>query len=182
MHKKRSFTLTEFLIVLIILGVLITMVAPNFLSTYKHSEALHAAQDLQSIYLAQSLRLQEAGRYYASYESGNYDPKTTDVSGLNSNLGINITPSSQAKYACCLKEDPNGDSYCYASKQGQGRYTLRLKLNAPLNMGTLPKAPLYCNGTNNPCCVVGVSDTPGAPCPSGSNNTSDISCGAPFTG
>ena len=64
MQIKKAFTIVEILVTLIIIGVLVAASIPNFLSTYTHTEALHAAQDLQSIQSAQLVYLQRTGAYY----------------------------------------------------------------------------------------------------------------------
>ena len=82
-QKEKSFTLSELLVVLVIIGIVASFVMPNF------NKAVSQAQERDAI--SKLLSIRTAAEVYKA-QTGSY-PTTplSDINAINTTLGINLT-------------------------------------------------------------------------------------------
>jgi len=81
--KNKSFTLTELLIVVVIIGVLAALALPGFGVTKERVLDREAKATLSLLQAAEKIYRMEEGGYYSS----------TDIGNINTNLRLNIPAS-----------------------------------------------------------------------------------------
>lgn len=84
----RSFTLVELVVVIVILGVLLVIAAPNYSKTRESALGKEAIVNLGLIQAAEKVYRMEAGTYYPA--SGTVQ----DISSINSNLKLSIVSTN----------------------------------------------------------------------------------------
>lgn len=98
MRATKGFTLIEIVVVLVIIGVLVSIAAPNFVVIMEQTKAQTAKNNLLAIAAAQQ-RFFEAYGYYCSDQL----PQTTcgtSLSNLNTNLRLNMQANDSFSYSC----------------------------------------------------------------------------------
>ena len=117
MKKQSGFTLIEVIVVLVILGILASIVAPNVIGNVDKSRVVKAKQDIRSLESALQM-----------YRVDNFRYPTTDQ-GLQA-LVEKPTTGSEAKnwqkggYIPKLPKDPWQNDYQYISPGETGDYDL----------------------------------------------------------
>jgi len=117
MKKQAGFTLIEIIVVLVILGILASIVAPNVIGNVDKSRVVKAKQDIRSLESALQM-----------YRVDNFRYPTTDQ-GLQA-LVEKPTSGSEAKnwqkggYIPKLPKDPWQNEYQYISPGESGDYDI----------------------------------------------------------
>ena len=112
-HRARGFTLIEILVVVVILGILMTVVAPKFLAEPDKARVARAKQDIQAVVTALNM-----------YRLDNFAYPTTEQ-GLQALVqapsGTPAAPNWRAGgYIDRLPKDPWGGDYLYLSPGQRG--------------------------------------------------------------
>ncbi len=127
--RQRSFTLTELLIVMILVAVMMAFGIPFYIKTLQRSQARVAVMNLIAIHAAQKV-------YYANnstYQSG------ADLSALNTGLRLGLT-DAQSSYLGDV------DTCVATSNSGAAVYQIMVIYPNSLHNGTNP----VCTGTACP--------------------------------
>jgi len=145
MPDSKGFTLTEILTVLIIIGLLAAIAAPNY-NTYVQQAAAQAAQNnLISIYGAQkNFYLSPVGSGNFCVDTGPPNHICSDLNKINTNLSLNITDNNFT-YKCARGGGPANGFQCTATNISAGTFKL-IVTNNPI---VLPGG----SGTINPSCT-----------------------------
>lgn len=131
MRKKSGFTLTELVIVIVVLGILTAVGVPNFLSWLPKYRLRSAARDLYSnMQLAKMAAIRANGNCSVTYSS---NPDQYTVSLLNKTVvlgdyesGVNFDgPSNETFAVATITFNSRGTSnsgYAYLSNSGDTAY------------------------------------------------------------
>jgi general secretion pathway protein G len=106
-RPESGFTLIEIMVVVVIIGLLAAMIAPNIMSQLDRAEINRARQDVRSIETALNV-----------YRIDNYRYPTTDegLAALVTNPGETVAPNwLKGGYLKSIPEDPWNRPYQYAS-------------------------------------------------------------------
>lgn len=117
-NKRHSgFTLIEVMVVLVIIGIIAAMVAPNILGSQDTAEKKKAAVDIQNLESAIAMYRMQAKRF-PSTEQG--------LDALVEQPTIEPVPKNYQKggYIQRLPEDPWGKPYQYMSPGEMGEYDI----------------------------------------------------------
>jgi general secretion pathway protein G len=111
-HRTRGFTLIEIMVVVVILGILAALVAPNVIRRIDDARVTKARQDIRAYETALNL-----------YRMDNFRYPTTDQ-GLQSLVtrpsDPNIRNWKEGGYIDGLKKDPWGNDYSYIAPGTRG--------------------------------------------------------------
>ena len=115
-HAEHGFTLIEIMVVVVILGILAALVAPNVIRRVDDARVTKAKQDIRAYETALNLYRMDNFRY-PSTEQGleALYKQPTDP---------NIRNWKQGGYVDGLKKDPWGNDYLYISPGTRGEYDL----------------------------------------------------------
>jgi type IV pilus assembly protein PilE len=95
MNKKFSaFTLTELLVVLVIIGILMLIAVPNLMPLIAKTHSLEAQQALTTIQKLQRSYHQMHVKYTADLQELGFEPEKTIQEGGNAKYAIEITDAS----------------------------------------------------------------------------------------
>lgn len=112
-RPMRGFTLIEIMVVVVILGILAVLVAPNVISRIDDARIAKAKQDIRAYETALNL-----------YRMDNYRYPATDL-GLQSLVeqpnDPNVRNWRQGGYIDALRKDPWGTDYLYVFPGSRGR-------------------------------------------------------------
>jgi general secretion pathway protein G len=115
-RTERGFTLIEIMVVVVILGILAALVAPNVIRRIDDARVTKAKQDIRAYETALNL-----------YRMDNFRYPTTEQ-GLQSlverPLDPNIRNWKEGGYIDGLKKDPWGGDYLYIAPGTRGEYDL----------------------------------------------------------
>jgi len=115
-RAERGFTLIEIMVVVVILGILAALVAPNVIRRIDDARVTKAKQDIRAYETALNL-----------YRMDNFRYPTTEQ-GLQSlvqrPLDPNIRNWKEGGYIDGLKKDPWGGDYLYIAPGTRGEYDL----------------------------------------------------------
>jgi general secretion pathway protein G len=115
-RTARGFTLIEIMVVVVILGILAALVAPNVIRRIDDARITKAKQDIRAYETALNL-----------YRMDNFRYPTTDQ-GLDALVkqpaDPNIRNWKQGGYIQNLRKDPWGNEYNYISPGSHGEYDL----------------------------------------------------------
>jgi prepilin-type N-terminal cleavage/methylation domain-containing protein len=115
LKRLRGFTLTELIIVVVVLGIMAGFAIPNYTKSIDRSYHKDGTVNLTAIYAAEQI--------YYNNNNGSYWPASGsgDVSAINSNLGLGIL-SNNLTYSC---SGSGGAFSCTATRTtGPGTMTL----------------------------------------------------------
>jgi prepilin-type N-terminal cleavage/methylation domain-containing protein len=135
MSDRKGFTLLELIIVVVIIGVLVVIAVPNYITFIKQSNAQSAQNNLMAIFAAEQ-------RYYEDHNP-NYcsgAPCAANTSGINQNLSLNISSNDPFSYSCSTA----GSSYACAAAANDNSTQLILNPNAQV-----PASHVTCLGNAN---------------------------------
>jgi general secretion pathway protein G len=115
-HVQSGFTLIEIMVVVVILGILAALVAPNVIRRIDDARITKAKQDIRAYETALNL-----------YRMDNFRYPTTEQ-GLQAlvtkPLDPNIRNWKEGGYIDGMKKDPWGNDYLYISPGTRGEYDL----------------------------------------------------------
>ncbi len=109
--RLRGFTLTELIVVVVVLGIMAGFAIPNYTKSIDRSYRKDGTVNLTAIYAAEQI--------YYNNNNGSYWPASGsgDVSAINSNLGLGIL-SNNLTYSC------SGDGSTFSCTATRGSMTL----------------------------------------------------------
>jgi len=126
--KKREtgFTLTELLIVVVIVGILATLALPMLVKTMEKAKLGEAASNLNLIRTGEKIYFLEYNQYWPTVSELNIeDPNTLDASGnppANRYFNYDITSVTTAPYnftaRAMRRNGPYSGKSCYIDKYG----------------------------------------------------------------
>ena len=90
--RDKGFTLTEVLIVIVILGVVTGVAIPSYMNQMEQSRANEAKIDLNTIYMAEKVFMLKNGVYWPP--SGT----NSNISQINQALGIELETQPQRRF------------------------------------------------------------------------------------
>jgi len=112
--NKRSFTLLELVVVIIIIGILVTFAAPQYIMAVQKAKAAKAKQHISLIHQAEKMYYQEQGQYSPLVGS------SADYSELNKYSDLSEVANDQDWY---YTTDTTGNLKITAySKKNTGNY------------------------------------------------------------
>jgi type IV pilus assembly protein PilE len=108
----QSFTLTELLVVLIIIGILVLLALPSLLPLISKTKSTEAKLQLQPIYTLERSYFFETSRYSNDFSDISYEQQKLTTDGGQANYRIDITESSsntfKAKATAVVDFDGDG--------------------------------------------------------------------------
>ena len=134
-RKKYAFTLTELLIVVIIISVMAAFTIPNYSRSIERSHRRDAETQLTTIWSANQVYRAQYGSYWPPNNNGG---PGYDITAINSNLGLGIIPNGMTYN--CTSVAANTFT-CTAVRQPASSFTI-----------TVTQAQI---GGSNPACTAG---------------------------
>ena len=93
-----AFSLTELLVVLIIIGILVLIALPNFLPKITEAKAQEAKLQLKHLYTLQKSHFYMHSKYSDSFEELGFEHVALVSNGGNGNYQLEITESSNSGF------------------------------------------------------------------------------------
>jgi len=129
LEKRLAFTITEMIVVVVILGVLAGIAIPNYNKTIERSHVQDAINQLSALHAAETIQFARTGSYWPASAT------TYLITDINTNLKLNIIENDMT-YSC---QGFQGATFtCQASRNPSGSYAV-----------TVTEAPL---SATNPAC------------------------------
>lgn len=159
---RKSFTLIEIMLVMVLLGILVIMFVGNFNTTLKRGRDAQRKNDLSQLQKALEVYYEDNGTYPVFASNDIFDKKlcqTTVVSSTTSCPGIQTT------YMVKTPKDPSSAAYIYkyVPSVGGQSYYLYSYIENSLDQGSGVKidgyAGVYCNVGNTLLCRYYVSSS-----------------------
>ena len=125
--RLRGFTLTELIVVVVVLGIIAGFAIPNYTKSIDRSYRKDGTVNLTAIYAAEQI--------YYNNNNGSYWPASGsgDVSAINSNLGLGIL-SNNLTYSC----SGYGSTFSCAATRGSMTLTVTQASATPTCGGSCP--------------------------------------------
>ena len=125
--RLRGLTLTELIVVVIVLGIMAGFAIPNYTKSIDRSYRKDGTVNLTAIYAAEQI--------YYNNNNGSYWPASGsgDVSAINSNLGLGIL-SNNLTYSC----SGNGTTFSCTAVRGSMTLTVTQASATPTCSGYCP--------------------------------------------
>ncbi len=131
---KRSFTMVELIVVMIVMSIIASFAVPGFTKATTVAKARDAMHNIVIIHAAQSLYRSNYGFYIDA----------ADVDEVNDRLSLNISVSDATSYACI----PAGVNVCTATAStGANTFKVTGILTDPV-------------GATNPSCATSTANCP----------------------
>ena len=111
LNDRQGFTLTEIIVVIIIIGLIAAFVAPNYRRTVEMEYERTARLNLEAIYKAQRIYLARTQTFWPTAPMA----PAADVDQINDTLGLNITEEN-VSYTC--NQVGGGNVKCWAQRAG----------------------------------------------------------------
>lgn len=96
--RLKAFTLTEMLVVLVIIGILVLIALPNFTGTISETRSKEAQLQLKQVYTLQKKYFWENAKYSNSLEDIRFEQQKLANEGGSAHYRINITSASNATF------------------------------------------------------------------------------------
>ncbi len=121
-RRDHAFTLTELLVVVIIIGVMAAFTVPNYTRSIERSHRKDAETQLKTIWSADQIYRAQNGRYWPPVSASN------DIAAINSNLGLGIIPNGMTyncnsvltdTFTCTAARDPAPPSFTIIVNEAQ---------------------------------------------------------------
>lgn len=97
-QRLKAFSLTELLVVLIIIGILVLIALPNFLPKITEAKAQEAKLQLKHLFTLQKTYFYMHSKYSASFEELGYEQAVLVTDGGNANYLIEIIENSETTF------------------------------------------------------------------------------------
>ena len=139
-QQSKGFTITEIIVVVIIIGAMAGFAIPNYSKSLQRSHIQDATMQLSTLHAAQQIYRARSGRYWP------LDAVThSDLSEINDALNINIMANDMA-YACVADVSGGVPTFdCSATPVGSGDYVISVN-ESSLSTGANP----LCTGDDCP--------------------------------
>ena len=139
--NKKAFTLTELLIVVLIIGVMASVGVPNYSRAIDRSHQSDASNQLTTIWAAEQVYRAQNGRFWPPNNNAKNDP-ANDINAINTSLTLGIIPNGMTYSCICTiancNTTPPGDFQCDADRDPPATaFTVRVT-NGVLISGTNP--------------------------------------------
>ncbi|MDP2654543.1 MAG: hypothetical protein Q8Q08_11025 [Candidatus Omnitrophota bacterium] len=134
---KKSFTIMEIMVVIVIIGAVAGFAIPNYVKTVERAHEQDATTQLSAIHSANNIYRANNGRYWP-LDTGTYP--LNGATSINTSLGLSVIA--------------NGMTYTCTGSAGGATYQCNAVRNAPAASFTVrvDQNPL---GSTNPDCVLG---------------------------
>jgi type II secretory pathway pseudopilin PulG len=126
--RREGITLVEIIVVLVIIGLAVRFLLPNFTTPNEQAWAVSARNNLLAIYSAQLNYMNNNGSY-CTITTGLTIPCGDTLSNLNLHLSLNIQDDGTYLYNCA-----NGTFQCTATRTGTLIPTITLTLNTLIKL------------------------------------------------
>src|SRR3989338_2558675 len=123
MKNNHAFTLTEILVVVVLLGVIAAFAIPNYAKSQRTAMEADAVRQLKIIYAANQIYFSKQNYYYSGCDVD------TSIDDLNNGLGINLIENDLV-YTYC--QTSSTVYVATAEKPGDGGFTVTLSGDSPL--------------------------------------------------
>lgn len=97
-RQVRAFSLTELLVVLVIIGILILLALPNLMPQVANAKATEAKINLKQIYTLQQTYFMEHTKYADNLEALRFESQKTKEEGGNANYVFEIVEASTSGF------------------------------------------------------------------------------------
>jgi len=97
-RKVKGFTLTEMLVVMVIIGIIVMIALPKFTSQVTKAKSLEAKNKLRSVYNLQEAHQQEFSKYSNDLVDLGYEQGKLSTEGGNDNYKIYIETADAATF------------------------------------------------------------------------------------
>ena len=111
--RKKAFTLTELLVVVLIIGIMASFAVPNYTKSVERSHQTDAVNQLTTIWSANQIIRAQTGRFWPADNNGGFGYLIADI---NSNLGLGVIQNGMT-YNCVGAGVPPGTFTCTAVRQ-----------------------------------------------------------------
>ena len=116
LNKKRAFTLTELLTVIMIIGIMASFGVPSYSRAIDRSHQSDASNQLTTIWAAEQVYRAQNGRFWPPNNNAKNNP-SNDINAINTNLGLGIIPNGMTYSCTCTGAScatPPGNFQCDA--------------------------------------------------------------------
>lgn len=96
--KLKAFTLTEILIVLVIIGILILLALPNLMPLISKAKSTEAQLQLEHVYTLEKSYFYLHSKYSTSFEDIDYEQVKTVKDGGSANYKIEIVSATEKTF------------------------------------------------------------------------------------
>lgn len=98
LYKVNSFTLTEILVVLIIIGILVLLALPNLMPLITKAKSTEAKLQLQHVYTLEKNYFFEKSKYASVLEDISFEQQKISAEGGQANYRIEIIDASSNSF------------------------------------------------------------------------------------
>ena len=131
-RKHKAFTITELIVVVIIMGAIAGFAIPNYTRSVENAHYQDAMLQLKAIHSAQQIYKARSGQYWPTDGSTHY---ATDI---NNDLNLNLIEDGVAFN--CSSSDPAAGFSCQAIRDGSA-------FTVTLDQSALSSSNPSCSGT-----------------------------------
>lgn len=97
-HRLKAFTLTEVLVVLIIIGILVLLALPNLLPLITKAKSTEAKVQLEFVYNLQKAHFFEKSKYSNDLNELSFEQQKLTTQGGQANYRITITEANESQF------------------------------------------------------------------------------------
>ncbi|MBF0386671.1 MAG: prepilin-type N-terminal cleavage/methylation domain-containing protein [Candidatus Omnitrophica bacterium] len=142
--SKQAFTMTELIVVMVIISIIAAFGVPSFNKTMTRARARDAINNLTIISAAQALRNANFGSYFTADRLSGADP------AINTGLSLQLLSNNDIPYTCAQILTPN---LCIATLPSNTQIMVNLTLPIVKTGSILCAATGPVVGGSNPCCL-----------------------------
>ncbi len=145
MNKDKAFTLTELMVVVILIGIIAAFALPNY------NKAIAKAHERDAI--VQLMAIHAACKIYNA-QAGQYPQEALDIDGINEQLGLNVIANGMT-YAYALKLPDQFNVTAQWKESGHDDY-FEISINEhPINQHEAKDLNPCCSSGDKPCPSLG---------------------------
>ncbi len=111
--RKKAFTLTELLVVVLIAGIMASFAIPNYSKAVERSHQTDAVNQLTTIWSANQVYRAQNGRFWPPDNNGGFGYLIVDI---NTNLALGVIENGMT-YNCVGAGAPPGTFACTAARK-----------------------------------------------------------------
>jgi len=98
LKKLDAFTLTELLIVLVIIGILVLIAVPNLMPQISKTRSVEAQQALKTVHMLQKTYFMANAKYSQDLTSIDYEPNKLESEGGDAHYSIEIVEAGPTTF------------------------------------------------------------------------------------